>query len=72
MPFFKFVQVFTSVIFGLFHLHSRYVVQILVHSDFDLVGSLLALEATEPVSELVAQMALELINNHLIAVQQNS
>ena len=51
---------------GLFHLHSRYIVQILVHSHFDLVSLPLALEATEPVSELVTQMALELINNHLI------
>ena len=37
---------------------------------FYLVRSLLALEATEPVSELVTQTALELINNHLISVQQ--
>ena len=72
MPLFKFVQVFTSVIFGLFHLHFRYVVQIIVHSDFDLVGSLLALEATEPVSEPLTQgiIAFELINIHLISVQQ--
>ena len=40
----------------------------IVHSHFDLVSSLLALEATEPVSEPVNQMALELINNHLISV----
>ena len=45
-------------------------VQILVHSRFDLVGLLLALEATEPVSEPVTQMEPELINNHLISVQQ--
>ena len=58
---------------GLFHLHS-----ILVQSHFKLVSSVLALEATEPVSELVSepvsepvtQMAVELINNHLISVQQ--
>ena len=50
-----------TLAFGLFHLHSRYLVQILVHS-------LLALEAIEPVSELVAQMALELINNPLISL----
>ena len=37
---------------------------------FDLVSSLLALEATEPVSEPVTHMALELTNNHLISVQQ--
>ena len=55
---------------GLFHLHSRYVVQILVHSHFDLISLPLALEATELVSEPVTQMALELINNHLISVQQ--
>ena len=47
-----------------------WIVQILVHSHFDLVSSVLALDATEPVSEPVAQMALELINNHLISVQQ--
>ena len=34
-------------------------------------SSPLALEATELVSEPVTQMALELINNHLISVQQN-
>ena len=42
----------------------------LVNSHFDLVSSLLALEATEPVSELVTQIALELINIHLISVMQ--
>ena len=36
----------------------------------DLVSSPLALEATELVSELVTQVALELINNYLILVQQ--
>ena len=45
-------------------------IQILVHSHFDLVNWPLALEETEPVSEPVIQMALELINNHLISVQQ--
>ena len=45
-------------------------VQILVHSHFDLVSWLLALEAAEPVSEPVTQMAVELINIHLILVQQ--
>ena len=55
---------------GSFHLHSRYIVQILVHSHFDLVSWLLALERTESVSELVTQMAVELINIHLISVQQ--
>ena len=45
-------------------------VQILVHSHFDIVSSPLALEATEPESEPITQMALELINNHLILVQQ--
>ena len=38
--------------------------------DFRVVSSSLALEATEPVSELLTEMALELINNHLISVQQ--
>ena len=55
---------------GLFHLHSRYIVQILVHSHFYLVSLLPALEATELVSEPVTQMAVELINIHLISVQQ--
>ena len=45
------------------------IVQILVHSHFDLVSWFLALEATEPVSELVTQMAVELINIYLISVQ---
>ena len=42
----------------------------IVQSNFDLVYLLLALEVTEPVSEPVTQMAVELINNHLISVQQ--
>ena len=48
---------------------SRYVAEILVQSHFELVSSVLALEATEPVSEPVTQMVVELINNHLISVQ---
>jgi hypothetical protein len=47
-----------------------YIVQILVYLHFELESWILALEATEPVSELVTQMAVELINNHLISVQQ--
>ena len=43
---------------------------ILVNSHFDLVNLLLALEATEPGSQPVTQMALEVIKNHLISVQQ--
>ena len=39
------------------------------NSHFDLVSWLLALEATKPVSELISQMAVELINIHLILVQ---
>ena len=46
------------------------IAQILVQSHFELVSSVLALEATEPVSEPVTQMAGELINIHLISVQQ--
>ena len=46
------------------------IVQILVQLNFDLVYLLLALEATEPVSEPVTQMAIELINIHIISVQQ--
>ena len=41
------------------------IVQILVHSHFDLVSSVLA-----PVSQPVTEMALELINNRLISVEQ--
>ena len=43
----------------MFHLHSRYIVQILVQSDFELVSLVLALAGTEPVSEPVTQMAVE-------------
>ena len=39
-------------------------------SHFDLVSWLLALEPTELVSKPVTQMAVELINIHLISVQQ--
>ena len=46
------------------------IAQILVQSHFELVSSVLALDATEPLSEPVTQMAVELINNHLISVQQ--
>ena len=46
------------------------IVQILFQSHFELVRSVLALEATEPLSETVTQMAVELIKNHLISVQQ--
>ena len=41
-------------------------IYILDSSNIELVGSVLALEATETVSEPVTQMAVELINNHLI------
>ena len=52
--------------------------QILVQSHFELVSSFLALEATEPVSEpvselvseTVTQMAVELMQDHLISVQR--
>lgn len=44
--------------------------QILVESHFEPVSLVLALEATERVSEPVSQMAVELINNYLISVQQ--
>ena len=37
---------------------------------FELVSSLLALDATELVSQPLTQMALEVISNHLISVQQ--
>ena len=40
------------------------------NSHFELVSSVLAIEATEPVSEQVTQMAVELVNNHLISEQQ--
>ena len=51
--------------------HFIYIAQILVQSHFEQVSSVLALEATEPVPEPVTQIAIELINNHLISVQQN-
>ena len=38
------------------------IVQIPVQSHFELVNSVLALKATEPVSEPVTEMAIELIN----------
>ena len=37
---------------------------------FELVSSLLALDATEPVSQPVTQMAVEMINSHVVSVQQ--
>ena len=39
----------------------------MVQSHFELVSSVLALEATEPVPEPVTQMAIELINTNLIS-----
>ena len=39
-------------------------------SHFELVSSLLVLDATELVSQPVTQMAVEMINIHLISVQQ--
>ena len=44
--------------------------EILVQSHFEPVSLVLALEATEPVSEPVTQMAVELTNIHNISVQQ--
>ena len=52
---------------GWFHLHSRYLVQILDHS-FELLSSLLSQEATKTISEPVFQIAVKLINIHLIPV----
>ena len=46
--------------------HCSYVELPLAQFHFELVSSVLALEATEPVSEPVTQMVVELINNHLI------
>ena len=47
-------------------------VQILVHSHFDLqVSSLLALDATEPISQPVTLITVEMVNIHLISVQQS-
>ena len=42
----------------------------IAHLHFELVSCLLALEATELVSEPVTQMAIELYNIHLISIQQ--
>ena len=55
---------------GSFHLHSRYIVQILVNSHFELISSILALDSTEPVSQPVTIMAVEMTNIHLILLQQ--
>jgi hypothetical protein len=44
--------------------------QILVHSHFALVNSLLALDAPEPVSQPVIQMAINMITIHLVWVSQ--
>ena len=46
------------------------IIEIQVDSHFDLVSWLLALEATELISELVTQMAVELTNNFIISVLQ--
>ena len=41
-----------------------------MNSHFDLVISILALDATKKVSQTVTEMAVALINIHLILVQQ--
>ena len=56
-----------EIVQGLWVVPSTFqIVQILVQSNFELVSSVLAQEATEPVSELVTETTVELINNHLI------
>ena len=62
----------TRLIIGVFRMVSStfLIVQILVHSLFDLVCLLVAIEATALISEPVTQMAFELIKHHLISVQQ--
>ena len=50
--------------------HARTFLPLNISAISSVVSSILALEATEPVSEPVTQMAVELINNHLISVQQ--
>ena len=52
---------FPAIARGSFHLHSRYLVQILVHSHLDLVSLLVAIEATELVSEPVTQTNFEMM-----------
>ena len=47
------------------YLHNYYGFQIFLHVSFTH-----SLEVIEPISEPVLQMALELINNHLISVKQ--
>ena len=44
---------------GSFHLQ---ILQILVHSHFDLASCLLSLDTTKPVSEVLTQMVVELMN----------
>ena len=46
------------------------IVEILVHSHFDLVSCLLAIEATEPVSEPVTQMALIKQSSHFSTAKE--
>ena len=58
---------FSSSAAGLWIVSSTFkIAQILVQSHFELVSLVQTLEATEPVT----QMAVELINNHLILVHQ--
>ena len=45
------------------------IVQSLVHSHFDLVSSVLGLDATEKVSQTLTEITVELINIHVISVQ---
>ena len=49
-----------------------YIALILVQSHFELVSSFLARETVKPVSELVTQMAVELINNHFNTAKEMS
>ena len=52
-----------TAVLVLFHLHSRYLVQILVHSKFDLVRSVFVQFATRT----VAQMVFEMISSVVIS-----
>ena len=59
------VKIWGAIILPALQIGCRFI-YILVHSHFDLVSWPLALETTEPVSKPITQIALELINNHLI------
>ena len=55
--FFELTQTIVHTYMGMIHIHSRYIVQVLVYLDFGLVSSLLVQFAT------VAKLATEMISS---------